>query len=407
MTPEAARFILSQGRQALNDLCTDPQALRPAYHLESLRRLRRRYDRLEAAALMEVAVARARACRQQKFDLAGQMFFTRIGLEQSSSQVIADWCARRISAIPTTHPVVDLCCGIGAVSIALAARHPVVAVDLDAAALIFARANADLHRVGSNFQPVLSDVRCLRLSRGTIAFFDPSRRGAQGQRQFSVTRYSPPLSTIDAWIAGGVGLGVKVSPGVDLTEVAGYDCEVEFISERGELKEALLWFGVLRQPGIKRRATLMPQGLSLTDRELRIDEQAVAVTEPRAFVYEPDPAVIRAGLIGPLALRLGALSKLDETIAYLTGDSLIETPFLKCYRLREAIPFGRKLIARRMRELGVGRLIVKKRGLAVDPPVFIRSLKLRGEAEATLILTRVAAKPYALLCDPLRVAATE
>ena len=45
------------------------------------------------------------------------------------------------------------------------------------------------------------------------------------------------------------------------------------------------------------------------------------------------------------------------------------------------------------------RLEIKKRGVDVDPAQFRRKLELRGDAEATLILTRIGAKRVAILAD--------
>ncbi|MGH3750620.1 MAG: THUMP-like domain-containing protein, partial [Micromonosporaceae bacterium] len=54
-----------------------------------------------------------------------------------------------------------------------------------------------------------------------------------------------------------------------------------------------------------------------------------------------------------------------------------------------------------LRARGVGRVTIKKRGSALEPEKLRRDLKLRGDAEATVVLTRIAGRPYALLVDPL------
>ena len=91
--------------------------------------------------------------------------------------------------------------------------------------------------------------------RSLALFFDPARR-SQGRRVFSVRQYQPPLAIIRDWLEQVPALGVKISPGVNLDELAGYDAEVEFISFQGELKEAVMWFGPLKTA--LRRATILP-----------------------------------------------------------------------------------------------------------------------------------------------------
>jgi hypothetical protein len=61
------------------------------------------------------------------------------------------------------------------------------------------------------------------------------------------------------------------------------------------------------------------------------------------------------------------------------------------------MPFSLKRLRSLLRSRGVGRLTVKKRGSAVEPEVLRRQLRLRGDEEATVVLTRVAGAPTVLL----------
>jgi hypothetical protein len=186
---------------------------------------------------------------------------------------------------------------------------------------------------------------------------------------------------------------VKVSPGIDEDDVPP-GREVEFIAVGWELREAVLWFGPLRTAS--RRATLLPDGPTMTDRAF----EPVPVTEPQRYLYEPNPAVIRAGLVEPLAGELGA-SKLDPEIAYLTGPRLIETPFARAYAVEEWLPFNLKRLNARLRDLGVGDVVVKKRGSPLDPDDLRRRLRLHGTERRVLVLTHVRGRHAALICRDL------
>jgi hypothetical protein len=50
----------------------------------------------------------------------------------------------------------------------------------------------------------------------------------------------------------------------------------------------------------------------------------------------------------------------------------------------------------------VGAVSIRKRGSAVDTDDLARRLRLDGEGRATVVLTRVADRPWALVCreDP-------
>jgi hypothetical protein len=221
-------------------------------------------------------------------------------------------------------------------------------------------------------------------------FFDPERR-ANHHRVYSVSEYTPSLAVVNSWLGRVSGLGVKISPGVDLVELADFNAEVEFISLNGELKEAVLWFGSLKSTS--RRATILPGGYTLT-----VDHQdKLLLSEPRAYLYEPDPAILRAGFVEMLGTRLDAF-QLDPQIAYLTGDHLHESPFARVWPVEDWMPFQLKRLRAYLRERGIGKVTVKKRGSPLQPEELIRDLRLDGNEEKTLFLTQLQDRPIVVIC---------
>jgi hypothetical protein len=187
---------------------------------------------------------------------------------------------------------------------------------------------------------------------------------------------------------------VKVSPGVAYEELPG-EAEVEFVSLAGEVKEAALWYGDLRTSA-RRRATLLPGGDTLSD----LDGGEAAAASPREFLYEPDGAVIRAHLVGPLAGRLDA-TLLDPHIAYLAADALRPTPFARAYRIEDHFPFQLKRLRRYLRERDVGQVTIKKRGSPLDPEALRQALRLRGTTHRVIFLTQVMGRPAVLVGQAL------
>lgn len=90
---------------------------------------------------------------------------------------------------------------------------------------------------------------------------------------------------------------------------------------------------------------------------------------------------------------------LDRTIAYVTSDTLVPGDIADAYRVLDTLPFGLKRLRTALRERGVGRLTIKKRGTAVVPEQLRRQLDLRGDAEATIVLTRVAGEQQVLVVE--------
>ncbi len=398
MELEIARFVLSdEGRAELAQLGEQPAALETGQHLATLTLLRRRLSPERAAGLLEVAVARLRAQQQGKFSRAAEMFFTKSGLAQSSGEIISQHRADRLANIlPPDSRVADLGCGIGGDSLGLARHFRVSGLDLDPARLLFATANAVVYGLADRFEPRQADITEFDPSGQAALFFDPARRTAEGRRLFSVKDYSPPLSLIKSWLWQLPNLGVKISPGVDYRELSEYECEIEIISENGDVKEAVLWFGGLRTKGVSRRATLLPTADTLTDLP---GHPPVGIGPPLAYLYEPDGAVIRAGLVEELALALDA-RKLEPDIAYLTAAALVITPFARAYRVLESQPFNLKKLNHRLNELEIGRVTVKKRGSPLEPAQLEQALKLKGTAHLFIVLTQVEGVHTAILCEP-------
>ncbi len=360
-------------------------AITPANEIALISRLREEYPvNLVNAALTQ---RRLRKKARAKFQRADHMFFTEAGLEQASSERMAANHARRYEPFAR---IADLCSGIGGDLIALAAERDVRAVDRDSTHLRIAALNANAYAARGTVELVCADVREVRLDGINAAFIDPARR-AEGQR-LAASSSEPPLE----WcyeLARTVPLGVKAGPALPMTLVpAGW--EVEFVSEGRELKEALLWSPALATTA--RRATLLPAGVTLIEQPgCRIE-----VKQPGAYLIDPDPAVTRAGLVKELAQLVSAW-KIDPQIAFLSSHAPVRTPFGRTLQVSASLPWNLKQLRSKLRDLDIGSVDIRKRGSAVDVDEIQRRLKLQGEGSATVVLTRVADRPWMFVCvDP-------
>jgi SAM-dependent methyltransferase len=383
---ETLAFLTSSaGERALASLAG--QDLGDERVLALLTMLRKSLPAHEAGAALELARLRQKAAA--KFgEAAARMWFTHDALEQAS-----DPAARRYHAAGANGlRVADMCCGIGADALAFAAAGAqVLAVDLDPLRAEMARLNAEA--LGLPLIVQTADARDLDPD-ADLLFFDPARRDDQGRRIHGVEGYQPPLSSLRRWRAPRTVS--KLSPGVDVAQLAGWGGEVEFLSVEGALKEALLRTGPALWGGDPRpRATRIEAGVALhwpgTDRE------PGEISAPRRWLIEPDPALIRAGLVTSAGRAWGA-TQLDDTIAYLTADAPPETPWARAWEVLDWLPFNVKALRAALRARDVGYAAVKKRGSPVTPEALLPQLKLKGSAGATIVLTRHAGKPIALVC---------
>lgn len=391
---DLASFRLLQtpaGQDALSVACAlEPREVDFLRHFATLSR---RFPAGLARAALETAILRRSAA--VKFPLAERMYFTREALEQASGYEVSGYRARRFHDFAR---LLDLGCSIGGDTLALAQVAPTLGVDLDPLRLAIASANLDALGLSGRARFVQADLAAgLPVMAGDRLglFFDPARRAA-GRRKFSVRDYHPPLGVIQAWLLRTPALGIKLSPGVESDEIDSYPAEIEFISLRGELKEATLWFGSLKTA--HRRATLLPGPHSLTEADLPGRPASIAGA-PQAYLYEPDPAVLRAGLVTALGAHLEAL-QLDPQIAYLTAAQKTPTPFARVWAVEDWLPFGMKRLRAYLRARGIGRVVVKKRGSPLEPEAVIHDLRLSGDAERVIFLTRMNGKPVVVVCLP-------
>ncbi|MEY9845663.1 hypothetical protein ABH940_002741 [Streptacidiphilus sp. BW17] len=395
MEIEALRALFTPEGQALLDELRDYS---PGDELALATRLRREYDAGLVSAALSQARLRTRAAAKFGAD-AQRMYFTPNGVEQSTRSGVAQWRAERFRALGVGS-VADLCSGIGGDALALArAGIRVLAVDRDPLACAAAEANAAALGLSGLIETRCADVTEVDTRGYDAVFVDPARRATGRGRIFDPEAYSPPLSwAIEAARKAPVA-ALKVAPGIP-HEAVPEDAEAEWVSDRGDVKEAALWFGSKPEPDRPHRATLLPEGASLTGGLLPDPETGPV----RRYLYEPDGAVIRAHLVaevaGQLRDQLGGATLIDPTIAYLTSDQLTATPYATAYEITDALPFNLKKLKALVRERGIGTLVVKKRGSAIEPEELRRKVKPEGANSAVVVLTRAAGAPVMLIGQP-------
>jgi SAM-dependent methyltransferase len=366
--------------------------------LPGLARLRSEVGAEHAGPAWELARLRARA-RPVFGDDADVLLLTADALEQAGRPELAGRRAARLLDGGAAS-VADLGCAAGTDTVALARTGAsVVAVDRDPVARALTTANAAALGLADRIRVVDADVVDLVASGDLLgcaaATLDPARR-AGGRRQLDPDRWSPPWSTATALLDRVPASVVKVAPGLDHDRVPD-GIEAEWVSVGGSIVEALLWG---RGPSRTwRRATLVRDG-QLLEVTADADPGPAPVGAVRGWLHEPDPALIRSGLMSLVAADLGA-TLVDPTIAYLTSDARADTPWVSSYRVTDVLPFNLRKLKAQLRDRGIGRVVVKKRGSPIEPETLARQLRGPGTGSAVVVVTRVAGAPTVLVCDPL------
>jgi SAM-dependent methyltransferase len=351
--------------------------------------LRTRLEPELAAAALTQAALRQRA--MAKFGArAASLYFTAAGLEQATRAEVAAHRAQRF-ADAGLGSVLDLCCGIGADALAFAEAGLVVhAVDRDPEAAAMAVANT----VGLPVTVAVAEAEEVDRRAAAAVFCDPGRREG-GRRTFDPAAYSPPFSFVLELVAGSLPAAAKLGPGLDHALIPA-GVEAEWVSFAGGVKEAVLWSAGLCSAEVTRRATVLPAGVQLTDADPANDR----VGPIGDYVYEPDGAVIRAGLVQQAAAVLGG-HRIDEHLAYLSSDRPASSALARGFAVRAVLPYSMRRLRAELRAREVGVVEIKKRGVDIDPARLRSELRPSGPNSLTVLLARVGDQRLAVLADPL------
>ncbi|MGW2399185.1 class I SAM-dependent methyltransferase [Kitasatospora sp. NPDC001664] len=379
-------LLTDQGQALLAEL----REFKPGEELALATRLRKEHPAELVTAAIGQAHLRQRARAKFGTD-ADAMYFTPNGVEQATRRSVAEWRAGRFAALGVRR-LADLCCGIGGDAIALArAGVHVLAVDRDPLTCAVATANAAALGLTDLVKVREADVTEVDVAGYDAVFTDPARRTARG-RVFDPEAYSPPLSwAVEAARRTPYG-ALKVAPGIP-HELVPEGAEAEWVSDHGEVKEAVLWFGT--GATAPHRATLLPGPHSLTGGHLP-DPEAGPVGR---YLYEPDGAVIRAHQVAEVAEQVGG-RLIDPRIAYVTSDRLVRTPYAHAYELTDVLPYNVKKLKALLKERRVGTVVIKKRGVSVTPEELRKQLRPSGPNELTVILARTDHGPLMMLGQP-------
>lgn len=355
-------------------------------------RLRKELSPTRVHIVLEQIEIRRRAARSGKFDGVDHLFFTDRLYQQSSSQLVAHYKSQKFAAGAS---VADLCCGLGGDLMALAARGPVVGVDLDRVAVLLARANC--RRIARHPVRVVSaDAMEFPLDDYDAWHIDPDRRPA-GRRTTRPELHEPSVDQIETLLRRSPSAAVKLAPAARVPDRWTEEAQLEWIGEGDECKQLVAWFGELASYPGQRAATILKNhqspAITVTGESDRDIDRADRVDR---FLFEPHAAVLAARLAGDLAARYD-LRAVSADKGYVTGDRRLDEPAFTAFEITDTMPFDMKRLKAALRARKLGRLEIKKRCLDIDPEAVRRQLRVPGDERGILLLTRFRDRALAIL----------
>ncbi|MCC6483943.1 MAG: hypothetical protein IT209_03770 [Armatimonadetes bacterium] len=352
-----------------------------------------------APVILELSELRHRG--REKFGRACEMFFDREALEQSSSEAIA---ALRAEAFKDCETVADLTCGIGGDTSALARQcRKVIASDLSAARVSMSQWNVEALCAAASIRGEVS-FRTACAQNYPLAdgyFLDPSRR-ASGRKSRFLRDLSPPVELVKELAATSDSVGVKLSAATPDEELLALGGSIDFVASAGVCREAFVRLGRLSTGTT--RALFPKRGGGWSALSATPGSPGAPLSEPLKFLLEPNPAIIRASLL-PELCRCVHAAILDPESAYLTAERPCPDSSAMSYEIHRSLPFSLKGVKSHLREIGIGHVEVKKRGIDADVEEVRRHLQSKLNGHGVVVLMRLSGKPWAFICSAVPIGA--
>ncbi|MDO4571662.1 MAG: hypothetical protein Q4D38_14870 [Planctomycetia bacterium] len=339
-----------------------------------------------------------------KFPSAEKMYFTRVGLEQSTDFYIAQYKAKKF---PKDLPTADVCCGIGGDLCALAKRGTTVGIDCSPSMGIVARLNLSVCVPEKKEACVrVSSAEDFLHSRESDEFpcvhIDPDRR-AQGGRTIRAEFFQPELSTVDELLRDRHLAVVKLAPGTVLpphwSERA---TTIEWVGRGRECRQQLVWFASEYLPcGERRKATIVNSSENVRECSFLGEPYQNIQTSERfgSYMYDMESTIFAAKLEGAMAQHY-QLCAISEESLFFTSDELVDGSegLLHTFETIDVLPLDRKRLSQAVCALGWGEVEVKKRGRTPPPEEVHKWLKLtHGGDCGTIFVVKKGKKFYAIL----------
>jgi hypothetical protein len=331
----------------------------------------------------------------EKFPRAEQLFFTEIGLQQSTDMAIATFKATQLQQdYPAVTHVTDLCCGIGGDLMALANSFDVVGVDIDPTTAWIAEHNANVARTTRTVKLLAIDASNADLDSTDWVHLDPDRR-ADGQRHTAIEGYCPPPSFIELLLTRNRlykhGLSIKLAPATQVPEYWHREMVCcQWIQSRGECRQQLAIFSTSSQPRTTQAVGVASNGtaqwvFSVAQDKLNGSSDVTVAKTCKNYIYEPAPAIRAAGLNSSWAHKY-QLDAVHRRFSYYTSNEQLRPTGGNRFRVVEEMNFDRKQIKQWLRVRHIGQLEIKKQGLPFSPAELRKQLQPQGDNRITLII---------------------
>lgn len=279
------------------------------------------------------------------------LYPAKVSVEQSSSEKTAIWKANLVSG----ETLLDMTGGFGVDTYHFA--KPIQQVT-------YLEKNRELFEIVAHNYRVLNTNNITTIHDDSLTFLkntnqqfdwiylDPARRDEVGNRKIGLAGYFPNLIKIQSVLFQKTNnILVKVSPMLDIQQAIqqlGTIEKIIVLAVQNEVKELLF---------VLRRANGFEQTPIFECVDLRKNGQAITYTpttnsdndrikygSPQSYIYEPNAAILKAGLFAEMALDFD-LIKLHPNTHLYTSEQLVTNFPGRTFSLKSVENFNKKAIA--------------------------------------------------------------
>lgn len=330
-----------------------------------------------------------------------ELLYSERAMEQASSERTA-----RLKGAFFHGRVLDLCGGLGADLLFNAAQcDHVTYCDLDPQCCRLFEYNAQVLGI-ENYDihcgDAISYLKTVADSSYELIYADPDRRTGQG-RTIRLDKASPDLSPHWELLLQKAPLVViKASPGLDVTaserEIP-YLSEFRVVSVNGEVKEILLFLRRGHQGPALRSAILYKTksgGQDETRHWTSADgDKAITVYPPSPwdtdsdplYLAEPDPAIMKAGLVGLVARSKGLAPTHKGSVYLLSSEAPADFPG-RVFRIQALLPANQRSLRSWCKQHGVTAAHIACRDFPETPDALRKTFKLHDGGTTYLFFSR-------------------
>jgi hypothetical protein len=389
MTPQELQTLLNPDIQALlaSHHSADPATFAMQFHS---------HTELPIRAMAEQLSCQQKAVKKLPILSQYNLLYTPLALEQSSGERTAEYKASLMSG----KKAIDLSGGLGVDSIALAkVFQEVVYCERDP--LLSSVVEHNMKVSGINNVAVKNGESISMLAEYPDNFFDwiyvdPARR-EQGQRSIALEAASPDVVAChNLLLQKSPKVCIKASPALEISglkKLLPALHSIVVVSVDRECKEILL----LLERASPSNGPVQVKAVCLNADSEEITEVAgggevprVVGTAVKEYLYEPDPAIIKARLSAVLA-RDSSLQFVNKSVDYLTADRKIEVFPGRTFRVVEGVPYKPKSFRAFLERHAITGASIQRRDFPLSAEELRKKYRLLESERAFLFFTKDAA----------------